>query len=101
MLISEYRTELSCSDTDLMNGSILCTDHQQSPNKDVVSPSADVTSEALVLGMLMNVLFGFQPCTEALCQHQKLGCLSPASSRFSKAHTDSNTKSKHSMALLQ
>ena len=59
MLICEYRYELSCSDTGLINDSILCTDQQQSPNKDVVSPSAGVTSGAIVLGMLMNVVFGF------------------------------------------
>ena len=43
--------------TVLMNDSILCTDQQQSPDKDVVSPSAGVTSEAIVLGMLMWSLF--------------------------------------------
>jgi len=61
MLVCEYRSDvrrdLSCSDTVLMNNSILCTDQQQSPNKDVVSPSAGVTSEAIVLGMLMWSLF--------------------------------------------
>jgi len=36
---------------------ILCIDQQQFPNKDVVSPSAGVTSEAIVLGMLMWSLF--------------------------------------------
>ena len=59
MLICEYRSELSCSDTGLTNDSILCTDQQQSSDKDVVPPSAGVTSEAIVLGMLMNVVFGF------------------------------------------
>ena len=43
-------------DTVLINDSILGTDL---PNKDVVSPSAGVTSEAIFLGMLMNVVFGF------------------------------------------
>jgi len=57
MLVCEYRSDLSCSDTVLMNDSILCTDQQQSPDKDVVSPSAGVTSEAIDLGMLMWSLF--------------------------------------------
>jgi len=57
MLLCECRSDLSCSDTVLMNDSILCTDQQQSPDKDVVSPSAGETSEAIVLGMLMWSLF--------------------------------------------
>ena len=57
MLVCEYRSDLSCSDTVLMNDSIFCTDQQQSPDKDVVSPSAGVTSKAIDLGMLMWSLF--------------------------------------------
>ena len=62
MLIFEYKSELCCSDTGLMNDSILCTEKQQSPNKDVVSPSAGVTSKAIVLGMLTNVVWFLALC---------------------------------------
>ena len=59
MLIFEYESELCCSDTGLINDTLRCIDKQQSPNKHVVSPPDDVPSEAIVLGMLMNVVFDF------------------------------------------